>query len=657
VGPDLSLQSATFDAMPDLPESFTVEFWFRAGQQVQGAFPVLCAKPAGNMLAGEASYAFILINGNGNLIFRVTTDTGNFEIQYPHNLLDNQWHHVAGVRTVGSTARIYLFVDGRPYDYLSIVGTTLTSTEPLCIGRLEFTGYTGNQFDGDLDELRLWGVARSAAEIDRDRFREISSAPGLIVAFHFDGFYETDSGQRIHLGTPFPEKATHVNPAGAGGLLSGPDGAPVVPGSGFDGSQSFRTVGGKTPSDVRYMHAAAMSGGQFVALGKQTAASPFFLEVGQMNGANPVWLGELAIDLPLAAAVQADHVYAVTEAGTTDRLYDYSVTNPSAPSLAQPALTIPFKVMSAVLDPMVAGRLWVAGNESTNPIDDYPNRVQVIDATGGFHILFMKGLGTRSTFGILREVGVTSQFLAASFDDGVLRTYQHPSVSDTNLVLTDQLYLGSIAQVAAIPGSGDFAVATSSSMFILDPATGSVPALASLDIGQLTGLTVAGQRAYVSGDDGVHVFDVGPGYPLDEVAWWATEDRPYSDPAVDETTQRVYLAAYYAGLYGLKTMPVVAAEGRELPSSGVSLHAFPNPMRERVSLTLRLPFPTTARVDVFDVAGRCVRHLAAHSFPAGEQRLAWDGRDDQGRATPPGIYFYRAGGDGWSETLRLARVE
>src|SRR5262249_14064584 len=278
VGPDLSLQSATFDAMPDLPASFTVEFWFRAGQQVQGAFPVLCAKPAGNMLAGEASYAFILINGNGNLIFRVTTDTGNFEIQYPHNLLDNQWHHVAGVRTVGSTARIYLFVDGRPYDYLSIVGTALTSTEPLCIGRLEFTGYTGNQFDGDLDELRLWGVARSAAEIDRDRFREISSAPGLIVAFHFDGFYETDSGQRIHLGTPFPEKATHVNPAGAGGLLSGPDGAPVVPGSGFDGSQSFRTVGGKTASDVRYMHAAAMSGGQFVALGKQTAARPVFLD-------------------------------------------------------------------------------------------------------------------------------------------------------------------------------------------------------------------------------------------------------------------------------------------------------------------------------------------------------------------------------------------
>jgi hypothetical protein len=44
-------------------------------------------------------------------------------------------------------------------------------------------------------------------------------------------------------------------------------------------------------------------------------------------------------------------------------------------------------------------------------------------------------------------------------------------------------------------------------------------------------------------------------------------------------------------------------------------------------------------VKVYDVSGRLVRTLADRNFPAGEQRLTWDGTNDQGRMVSRGVYF------------------
>ena len=44
---------------------------------------------------------------------------------------------------------------------------------------------------------------------------------------------------------------------------------------------------------------------------------------------------------------------------------------------------------------------------------------------------------------------------------------------------------------------------------------------------------------------------------------------------------------------------------------------------------------------IFDMAGRPVRSLGPLLSGAGEQRLAWDGRDEGGELVPPGLYLYR----------------
>lgn len=50
--------------------------------------------------------------------------------------------------------------------------------------------------------------------------------------------------------------------------------------------------------------------------------------------------------------------------------------------------------------------------------------------------------------------------------------------------------------------------------------------------------------------------------------------------------------------------------------------------------------PTT--VAVYDVAGRLVRMLADRPYPAGMQRVTWDGRDARGETVSSGVYFVRS---------------
>jgi hypothetical protein len=68
------------------------------------------------------------------------------------------------------------------------------------------------------------------------------------------------------------------------------------------------------------------------------------------------------------------------------------------------------------------------------------------------------------------------------------------------------------------------------------------------------------------------------------------------------------------------------------PPAPEALTLSPNPFRE--SLAIRTP---GAPVDILDAAGRRVRRLAA----GGSGRVVWDGRDQDGAAVAPGLYWVR----------------
>jgi hypothetical protein len=75
------------------------------------------------------------------------------------------------------------------------------------------------------------------------------------------------------------------------------------------------------------------------------------------------------------------------------------------------------------------------------------------------------------------------------------------------------------------------------------------------------------------------------------------------------------------------THPILIEPVRPNPTSGAT----------RIAWTLERPGPV--RLSVLDASGRRRRDLASGERGAGRHEIVWDGRDDDGRAISPGIYF------------------
>lgn len=79
----------------------------------------------------------------------------------------------------------------------------------------------------------------------------------------------------------------------------------------------------------------------------------------------------------------------------------------------------------------------------------------------------------------------------------------------------------------------------------------------------------------------------------------------------------------------------------------------PNPSRGPVRVAFTLPTAGSARVTVHDPAGRAVRTLTEGERSAGTHALVWDGRDDDGRALPAGLYFVRFAAPGMVQSRKV----
>jgi putative hemolysin len=80
----------------------------------------------------------------------------------------------------------------------------------------------------------------------------------------------------------------------------------------------------------------------------------------------------------------------------------------------------------------------------------------------------------------------------------------------------------------------------------------------------------------------------------------------------------------------------------------------PNPFSAETRISFSLPREGRVELSVYDAAGRLVRTLLASELrPAGEQTVAWDGRDGAGRSVAAGAYFCRLTADGEVVTKKM----
>jgi len=83
----------------------------------------------------------------------------------------------------------------------------------------------------------------------------------------------------------------------------------------------------------------------------------------------------------------------------------------------------------------------------------------------------------------------------------------------------------------------------------------------------------------------------------------------------------------------------------------------PNPFTASATLRYHMARPGQLTVEIFDVGGRMIRHLASERVTAGWGTLAWDGTDDRRARVSAGTYLCRLSADGRVVTQRMIRVE
>jgi flagellar hook assembly protein FlgD len=79
----------------------------------------------------------------------------------------------------------------------------------------------------------------------------------------------------------------------------------------------------------------------------------------------------------------------------------------------------------------------------------------------------------------------------------------------------------------------------------------------------------------------------------------------------------------------------------------------PNPLRSHGEIAFTLPEAGTARLAIYDVAGRQVAVLTDGVRAAGRHTVPWDGRDTRGNVVPDGVYFVRLETADWVTSRKV----
>ena len=120
---------------------------------------------------------------------------------------------------------------------------------------------------------------------------------------------------------------------------------------------------------------------------------------------------------------------------------------------------------------------------------------------------------------------------------------------------------------------------------------------------------------------------------------------------VQSAAQRTDLAAAVLGWYAGGASAV-----GDLPAARLQApRATPNPFNPRTVLSFGLAGTAAQPVSitVHDARGRLVRRLLQASLEPGPQAVAWDGRDDSGRALAAGVYLARISAGEASAALKM----
>jgi hypothetical protein len=152
--------------------NFTIEYW--AQPNPNGTFQWVVSKDFGN---GDLDY---LTGLNVNNQWRFIAQNLDIDITAGPVVTAGRWYHIACTFD-GTIARLY--INGIEVGIDNTLGTPVINTAPVLIGQRS----GGQNFNGSIDELRIWNVARTATEI-RENMHLTSTGceTGLVSYYQFN---------------------------------------------------------------------------------------------------------------------------------------------------------------------------------------------------------------------------------------------------------------------------------------------------------------------------------------------------------------------------------------------------------------------------------------------------------------------------------------
>ncbi len=135
---------------------------------------------------GNSNIFGLILNANGSLVWEMSEANGvNAQSGTTTGIAcnDGAWHQATIVRS-GSSLKVY--IDGIESMTLTGTPTNLGNSSPFVIGLNGLT-CSPNRFKGNIDEIRIWSVARTATQINDKQSCELNgNETGLVAYYNFN---------------------------------------------------------------------------------------------------------------------------------------------------------------------------------------------------------------------------------------------------------------------------------------------------------------------------------------------------------------------------------------------------------------------------------------------------------------------------------------
>jgi len=80
---------------------------------------------------------------------------------------------------------------------------------------------------------------------------------------------------------------------------------------------------------------------------------------------------------------------------------------------------------------------------------------------------------------------------------------------------------------------------------------------------------------------------------------------------------------------------------------------YPNPFNPETVIRFSLKEAAPVRITIYNVKGQAIRQLVQDNLAAGNHRVIWNGKDNNGRSVSSGVYLYRMETPAYSRTLKM----